>query len=176
MPRLTPTTRAARRQEILDAARRCFARRGFSATTIADLCEESGISAGGIYTHFENKHAIAKAIGGDATEPRQDSAGLVDLGRRLLGPDGEIDARLDLQLWAESLHDPVLHAMVTAAMDRFRSTIAGPAPRPGSDASSGIVEALVLGTEVQRALGRRIDPDALAEAIETLTSADSPDE
>ena len=133
------------------------------------------MSAGGIYTHFENKHAIAKAIGSDATEPGHDSSDLAALGRRLLSREGETDARLDLQLWAESLHDPVLHEMVMAAMDRFRSTVAEPDPNPGGDVGAGIVEALVLGTEVQRALGRPIDPAALADTIEMLAAVDHAD-
>ena len=163
---MSPTARAVRRQQILEAARRCFARRGFSATTIADLCEESGLSAGGIYTHFENKHAIAEAIGDSATAPVEGDVDLEALGRRLLTDDGALDARLDLQLWAESLHDPLLHDMVSVAMDRFRST----AVAQGDDVKAGVVEALVLGSEVQRALGRPIDLEALGETIEWLTS------
>lgn len=169
---MSPQSRAARRENILDAARRCFARKGFSATTIADLCAESGVSAGGIYTHFENKHAIAAAIGSDATSADpQDAPDLGALGRHLRGPDGEQDARLDLQLWAESLHDPVLRDMVSTAMDRFR---AGAAARVGT-ASAGVIEALVLGAEVQRALGRSTDAGALATTIEFLTPGEGSD-
>ncbi|BAN01446.1 TetR/AcrR family transcriptional regulator [Ilumatobacter coccineus] len=173
MPRMTPESRAARRHEILDAAHRCFARKGFSATTIADLCEESGISAGGIYTHFENKHAIAAAIGNDATDAPDEPLDLAAMGRRLWHADGEEDARLDLQLWAESLHDPVLHAMVSEAMDRFRSAVLdNHAGTAADDGTAGVIEALVLGAEVQRALGRAMDPTAMASAIERLTAPD----
>ena len=164
---MTPASRAARRQEILRAARRCFARKGFSATTISDLSAESGISAGGIYTHFENKHAIAAAIGDSATDPEREALDLGALGRHLSGPEGEEDARLDLQLWAESLHDPVLHEMVIAALDQFRSAMAASNP--------AVLEALALGAEVQRALGRPIDLEALEWAIDRLAPSDRSD-
>lgn len=170
MPRISEETRRARRREILDAARRCFARKGFSATTIADLCEESGISAGGIYTHFDNKHDIAAAIGADATDDADLPFDPRALAERLVSPDGELDARLDLQLWAESLHDDVLHEMVSASMDRFRGAVVDADPSAESGGRAGVIEALVLGAEVQRALGRPLDVDALLGAAERLAA------
>lgn len=170
MPRLSPATRAARRQVILDAARRCFARNGFAATTIADLCQEAGVSAGGIYTHFENKHAIAAAIGSEATSGEPGSVDLATLAERLAGPDGEQDARLDLQLWAESLRDDELRRMVVAAMDAFRS---GAAELVADPMELPVLEALVLGVEVQRALGRPVGFDALAAVLERLRAGDT---
>ncbi len=170
MPKLTDATRAARRATILRAARRCFAEKGFSATTIADLCTASGLSAGGIYVHFENKHAIAEAIGRDATTTDTDEIDPHGLLEHLVGADGAMDARLDLQLWAESLHDPALSTMVTESMDGFRS---GLADSTGPD-HAGVLEALALGVEVQRALGRPIDVDGLRRLIDDLSPAGGP--
>lgn len=169
MPRLSPATRAARRRAILDAARRCFARNGFAATTIADLCNEAGVSAGGIYTHFENKHAIAAAIGSDATSGDPGSVDLAAMARRLADDEGEVDARLDVQLWAESLRDVELHRMVTVALDHFRAQAGDLVAHP---AMADVIEALVLGAEVQRALGRATDPHAFATAVERITTAE----
>ena len=44
-----------RRTEILDAALRCFDRRGVTATTIEDIRAESGASIGSIYHQFTSK-------------------------------------------------------------------------------------------------------------------------
>ncbi|MDP3737476.1 MAG: TetR/AcrR family transcriptional regulator [Hyphomonadaceae bacterium] len=52
----------AKSAEILDAAERCIARRGFHATTIAQICDEAGISPGHLYHYFESKVAIMNAI------------------------------------------------------------------------------------------------------------------
>lgn len=48
-----------RREEILDASERVFARKGYHATGIADIAEELGIGHGTFYRYFKNKHDIA---------------------------------------------------------------------------------------------------------------------
>jgi AcrR family transcriptional regulator len=54
--------KAARREEILEAARRVFAARGFRGTTIADVAEEAGTALGTIYLYFASKEAIFGAL------------------------------------------------------------------------------------------------------------------
>ncbi len=54
--------KAARRGEILDAARRVFAERGFKGTTIADIAEAAGIALGTIYLYFPAKDAVFEAL------------------------------------------------------------------------------------------------------------------
>lgn len=54
--------RAARREEILDAARRVFAARGFRGTTIADIAEDAGIALGTIYLYFSSKEEVFGAL------------------------------------------------------------------------------------------------------------------
>ncbi len=62
MPRLRPETIEARREHILDASERCFARSGFHGTTMADICAEAKVSAGALYVHFESKEALIAGI------------------------------------------------------------------------------------------------------------------
>lgn len=52
----------ARRNQILDAATRVFAEKGFHATTIKDIAKEAGIADGTIYIYFENKMALMLGI------------------------------------------------------------------------------------------------------------------
>jgi AcrR family transcriptional regulator len=58
MPKVTEEHRTARRQEITRAALRLFARQGFQATSMADIIEESGLSAGAIYGYYASKNEI----------------------------------------------------------------------------------------------------------------------
>jgi AcrR family transcriptional regulator len=62
MPKLKPAIQQARRDHILDAAERCFARAGFHRTTIQDICREAGISPGALYVYFGSKEALIAGI------------------------------------------------------------------------------------------------------------------
>lgn len=50
---LSEAQKENRRQEILAAAQRCFARNGFHSTTIADIVRESGVCQGTFYVYFK---------------------------------------------------------------------------------------------------------------------------
>ena len=54
--------RTDRRQQILDAAQRCFKIHGFHRTTLRDISREFGMSVGHIYNYFSNKEAIIEAL------------------------------------------------------------------------------------------------------------------
>lgn len=62
MRKVDPVKHEERRAEILAAAERCFARSGFHGATIAQICDEAGISPGHLYHYFTNKEAIIGAI------------------------------------------------------------------------------------------------------------------
>ena len=61
MPKVTEAHSAARRQQIIDAAYRCFARKGFHQATMRDIYAESGLSVGAVYHYFSSKDAIIQA-------------------------------------------------------------------------------------------------------------------
>lgn len=60
-PRFSRLTPAARRQEILQAARRCLARDGVGGFTVAEIASEAGISNGLIGHYFPTKDALLVA-------------------------------------------------------------------------------------------------------------------
>lgn len=51
-----------RRQQILNAARRCFVDKGYFPTRIDDIASLAGLSKGGIYFHFGSKKEIFEAL------------------------------------------------------------------------------------------------------------------
>lgn len=52
----------ARKNQILDAAARVFASKGFHAATIKDIARDAGIADGTIYNYFDNKTMLLFAI------------------------------------------------------------------------------------------------------------------
>lgn len=67
MSTATPETRWTRRKqarpaEILDAALKVFAQKGFAAARMDDIAKEAGVTKGTIYLYFENKEAVFKSL------------------------------------------------------------------------------------------------------------------
>ena len=58
---------ALKREQILDAAAKVLARRGYAATTLAEIAEEVGSAgAGSLYYHFDSREQL---IGREHTRP-----------------------------------------------------------------------------------------------------------
>lgn len=134
MPKVSDEYREARRAEILDAARRCFARDGFHQTSMQDLFAEAGVSAGAVYRYFPSKAdmivAIAQANMGDFVRLLQESTSAGADGRSLGAivadmletvRDRQRDAcvgGIALTVWAEGVRDrQIADALKTALVD-----------------------------------------------------------
>ena len=139
MPKVTDEHRAARREQILDAAVRRVAAEGFHRTTMADVIAESGLSAGAVYGYFRSKQdlirAIADRVGGlvaatiegliDADPPVPPAAALEAVLERVVA--AAADAGYDvptvaIQAWAEAARDPEVREIVAAKMRRVRDS------------------------------------------------------
>jgi AcrR family transcriptional regulator len=135
MPRVSAAHLERRRQQILDAARTCFNRKGFYATSMQDVFHESGMSAGAVYRYFKSKDEIVRAI---ATEGQEQLAEFLStilaedplppldeiIGRfgeyaiSNSGPDGII--RIAPHAWAAAMHDPEITPVVQDLMRGLR--------------------------------------------------------
>jgi len=119
MPRLTEATKRARRESIVSAAFQCFAEKGLAGTSMADIIEAAGLSAGSIYSHFESKTEIIRLVAsevlGESQEILSEAAGqgraqppgdlIMRVFTRFTGRDR---ARVLLQVWSEVVQDPTL--------------------------------------------------------------------
>ena len=116
----------AQRTRILDAARRCFAERGFHGATIAAIADTAGMSQGLIYRYFDSKAAIIHAITDCQRELRTRTLARIDRCAELVeavldriqccgARDGDgFDAVLFLEITAEASRDPDIAAVVGA--------------------------------------------------------------
>jgi AcrR family transcriptional regulator len=57
-----------KKQEILEGALICFAKKGFESATVDDICAQSGISKGAIYNYFKSKDEIYLELISQKTE------------------------------------------------------------------------------------------------------------
>lgn len=51
-----------RRQAILEAARKCFAKDGYAGATVAAIAKDAGVSSGLLYRFFDNKDELFNAV------------------------------------------------------------------------------------------------------------------
>lgn len=58
LPAKLPAHRPSRRQEIVDAAIKVFARNGFAETSVQDIAEEAGVVPTAVYYHFAGKEQL----------------------------------------------------------------------------------------------------------------------
>jgi len=177
MPRRTEAHLAARRRQILDAARVCFLRKGFHATSMQEVIEEAGLSVGAVYRYFRGKDEIVMAVAQDATDRviaafaqvATDPAPvpLLDAVDRALahaetetGPDGAFP--LALEVWSGAARDPALHTLMAARYAPMRASFVTLARRardrgelpPDTDATAvgATLFALIPGWAVQHML------------------------
>lgn len=121
-----------RREEIIEAAKRCFMSRGFHATSMVDIAREFGMSTGHIYNYFPSKLAIIEEVTARGLEEfyrdtytiqsSLDSyEGTLKNMRKILLPMlSEERVRIYLELLNEAAHDPVLRGVLTKADAKAR--------------------------------------------------------
>jgi len=74
MPHVPEAYLQARRTQIIEAAYRCFAEKGFQRATMRDICKAAGLSRGAVYNYFPSKDDIITASG---EEDRRRSAEMI---------------------------------------------------------------------------------------------------
>lgn len=52
----------SRRQDIIRAGLDCFTQKGFTQTTMSDICKTANASTGSVYHHYKSKEQLAQAI------------------------------------------------------------------------------------------------------------------
>jgi AcrR family transcriptional regulator len=73
--------RPERRQALISAAARAFARSGFAATSLDDVAAEAGVTRVLIYRHFDSKADLYRAVLDDVSQRlRQETGGPEELG------------------------------------------------------------------------------------------------
>jgi AcrR family transcriptional regulator len=138
------------KRALVSAAHRLFARRGYAATSLDEICERAGVTKGALYHHFSGKQELFAAV-------------YDELGQELVREgSAAADPRSDL---VQQLRD---------AAQAFLDVCTGPGARRIIAESTG-----VLGWEGCRAMDERFTLGLLRSALESgvaegLLHSDSP--
>jgi AcrR family transcriptional regulator len=181
-PRLTRAERRAQtRQQLVEAAARVFARKGYGGASVDDIAGEAGFTVGALYSNFSGKQELFMA----AFERHCDQ----DLARvqALLATEAPLEQQLDaitqrfddldgehrqwwllsMELWLYAQRDPAARERMIALRRKVRQTIADalarqavrtgqPLPVPASE-----LAAAMFGLWHGLMLQRLTDPDSM---------------
>jgi TetR/AcrR family transcriptional regulator, transcriptional repressor of aconitase len=176
MPKVSQDYKDARREQILSAAKRCFARNGFHETSMHDLFAEAGLSSGAVYRYFPGKADVVRAIAeanldemmslvhGLAADRTRGLgmalATLMDVLRDKNNREG-LGATAVL-VWSEALRNPALANRLRQALDQMSGDLMvlvrdqqGACTLPdglGDEALARLLTALISGSILQLAL------------------------
>jgi AcrR family transcriptional regulator len=175
VPRLSRTERQAQtRQEVLGAAARVFARRGFAAATLDEVADEANYTKGAVYSNFGSKEELFLAVLEQrlanqveffrglaeraSAEPAQDLPGLLP---RLNDTD-EVWCLLEFEFWLYALRNPPIRARMGELHRQFRAQLAPLAvPFASEDLKPEDVVAATIALYHGLTLQWHSDPDAL---------------
>ena len=119
------------RDQLLTAAEDCFARNGYDATGVAEICAAAGVSKGAFYHHFPTKQALFIALLNRwlavldtmLQQIRAGAAGAVDAIERMtdvlrpLFREGRAQMVIVFEFWSQARREP---AVWQAAIDPYR--------------------------------------------------------
>ncbi|MBB4934469.1 AcrR family transcriptional regulator [Lipingzhangella halophila] len=180
--------RSARREEILAAAVRVFARKGFAATRIDDVAREADIGKGSVYLYFDSRDALLSAAfeafaarsrtvlqqTREGTAPPLERLGsLVRSVLSALADDPEL-ARILLDLWSSGREESQLSLDMPSVYSEYRTAIAellGEAEAEGTvregprEHYATVIVGAIEGCLLQWLLDPRLPVTELAEPI-----------
>jgi AcrR family transcriptional regulator len=194
MPKVSEQHLEARKQQIVDAAFRCFARKGFHPTTMHEICAEAELSAGAVYRYFGSKVDIIAS----ACDVSQNATDLGLLGEALDVPDtremlrglthaffGRLDGEAAavsnkalVQFWAEVAVNADIRASRDVRMAEIRAglgRVVEVAQRRGDFSTALDADAVVIlmfsmydGYRLQKAIDPTLDTEQYRAVIEAL--------
>lgn len=160
-----PEARATRIRQILDGARRCFLRKGFHATSTAEISAEAGVSVANLYQYFPTKDDLVLALVEDDLRSDLELIALVaraptlraglEAANQAMYADAHFAdlSRLRLDVLTEATRRPAVAAAVRAAEAKMVTAIA----------------ALLERARANGEIDSRLEPRAAAALILSLT-------
>jgi TetR/AcrR family transcriptional regulator, transcriptional repressor of aconitase len=177
MPKVSKEHLERRRQQILEAATECFARQGFHGTSMQDIFDASGLSAGAVYRYFPSKDSLIMAIAESALNEvlmpaiaaagqRLDPADALASVAALFEPGGLRTRTLavTVQVWAESFRDPQMAGLARDAANRICARLAQVLPAGTPPEAARLIMAALQGFVIQSGSLADVTPELVAAA------------
>ena len=189
MPKISQAKKDARREQILSAAMRLFARQGFHRTTVPEICAEAALSIGAVYSYFDGKDAIIAALieagrrgTADLTSdlPSASPAARLEVFlRELERPGRDVLNQVGVRLMAEAIGDPQRRDDYLTSYEGLVSMLAALVPGATSAAATPealgeLMAAVVVGLQVRKAIVPQADVSPALDALLALLGPAGP--
>lgn len=200
MPKVSDDHRERRKNQIVDAAKRCFSRKGFHRTTTREICEEAGLSTGAVYSYFDSKEELIQAVAEGARSDVQamlrtheDTESTENEIERLVGwmdsvlhaleasDEAVQTAEMDIRLRSEALDTEPLRLLVVDAMTDWRETLGAVVEegqaygevdeRLNPKSVAELLLLMVVGVQLAVALDLGVDLTSLRKSCRKLVAA-----
>ena len=166
------------RAQLLDAAARVFAEKGYFGARVVDIVRAAGLSSGAVYGRFDSKdellmEAVLRRVDESAVGLRFEGKTVGEIVMDTSRSEGALDdvEATQLEAFVAARREPKVAAAIAEARARWRATIGealiqqaiaeGAAPDADFESIIYFLEALNLGLLVQRGAGQ-LPPDAEA--------------
>ena len=195
MPKVSQAYRNRRREQILHAALKCVATKGFHQTSMREICREAGLSFGAVYNYFRSKEEILAALTEmgregkgaqiqkleDCATAREALARLFELVFAANG-DGalQVYGRVDVECYSEALRNPQvfeimrqelvsLHQSLTALIAGWKDANALSPEIDTGDLAHYLI-ALSIGIKIQLLMVPELDAERLERLVTRVHS------
>jgi AcrR family transcriptional regulator len=173
------------REELVAAAAKVFARRGYHQATVEEIAAEAGFSTGAVYSNFDGKEELFLAIADRNVEDRVGEIKAVASAAEGNGDPGaeaadQVRAFLDAdpdwpllfyEFWSLSVRNPDLQGELAKRRDAIRDALADTLERVAKQLGFELrFPAAALATAIAASLNglafeRAADPDALPDEV-----------
>lgn len=188
MPKVDDNYKENRKNQILEAAYRCFSEKGYRDTSMRDILKESKLSAGAVYNYFKSKAEIVRGLvkSGEVSmdivsEPDKRmfpseilNEYLSSLGKK----ESAMSMRTDISIWDAALNDPKLMELVKESFKSRTAFLKNTMDYPKNDSEEfdlgalpEIMISLILGASIQNMVSEDFDAKAYQNLASSLLDA-----
>ena len=138
----------------MNAARKLFTKKGFTVTTVQDICEESGVNPGSLYDYVQNKDDILRQL-------FKEMMGEDSVTRAALTPDEEIGDLEAMRPYVRKMfrHSWAYHPDLISMAYQETRFLDEETKAEVKSADLRLIEE--QAARIQGALGREVDPERL---------------
>ena len=156
-----PDTAVDKRQVILEAAVRVFARQGFHTCRVSDIADEAGVAYGLVYHYFSSKDEVLDTIFLDRWDVML--AAIAEVDARAIPPRDKLYA-IAAFIIDSYRHDPDLMKVIIVEVTRAANTFARTHLESIREAFAGIAD-IVRVAQAQSAFRTEVTPEFAALAF-----------